>query len=171
MKKYHLTKIIGIFLFSLLNISIAYAQKQERVVGTIGNEKLGNGRIVICVYGSAACMPVNVDTNMTVIFNGHAAKLTQLPFGLYLDARIVRDTQGRDIIKDITINENKTVICFSSLREGQVKQLDEILSQIKGVKYFKLNRKSNQVYIEFDHKIVTYLELEGKIKKAGFELE
>jgi hypothetical protein len=171
MKNHHLIEFIGIFLLSFLNITIAYAQENERVVGTIGNEKMGNDKIVICVYGSAACMPVNVDTSMTVIFNGHAAKITQLPFGLYIDARIVRDAHGKDIVKEIKINENKTVICFSSLRDGQDKQLDEILSKIKGVKNFKFNNKSNQVYIEFDHKIVTYLELEGKIKKAGYNLE
>ncbi|MCK9219142.1 MAG: hypothetical protein M0P47_03715 [Bacteroidales bacterium] len=171
MKKYQLKIIVVIFLVSLTGFSSVFSQNQEKITGTIGNEKMGNDRIVICVYGSAACLPVNVDTNMTVKFNNKKTKLSQLPFGLYLDARIIRDAQGKDIVKDITIDEDKTVICFTRLKEGQDKQLSEILSSIKGVKNFKLNKKSNQVYIEYDHKIIKYSDLEGQIKKAGFELE
>jgi hypothetical protein len=171
MKKHQLKIIIVMILVSLNGFSSVFSQNQEKISGTIGNEKMGNDRIVICVYGSAACLPVNVDTNMTVKFNGKKTKLAQLPFGLYLDALIVRDAQGKDIVKDIIIDEDKTVICFTRLKEGQDKQLSEMLSGIKGVKNFKLNKKSNQVYIEYAHKILTYLELEGQIKKAGFELE
>jgi hypothetical protein len=147
------------------------AQDQDKIIGTIGNEIPGDDRIVICVYGSAACMPVNIDANMTVQFNGHETKLTQLPFGLYLEAWIERDTQGRNVVKDIKIDVDKTVICFTNLKEGQDIILDGLLTNINGIKSFKLNRKSKQVFIEYNHKMVAYHEIENKIKNAGFELE
>ncbi len=147
-----------------------FAQETDKIKGTIGNEKMGKDKIVICVYGTAACMPVNIDTNMTVKFQGKETKLTELPFGLYLEAQIEKDKNGNKVT-NLLIDENKTVICFTELNEGQDTVLKKLLTNIKGVESFDLNTDSRQVFIEYNSKIINYKDLENKIKKAGFELE
>ena len=147
-----------------------FAQETNKITGTIGNEKMGDDKIVICVYGTAACMPVNIDTNMTVKFQGKDTRLTQLPFGLYIEAELAQNTNGNKI-KNLVIDENKTVICFAELKEGHDKKLNELLINIKGVNDFELNTSSSQVFIEFNSAVITYKDLENNIKKSGFELE
>ena len=115
-------------------------------------------------------MPVNIDTNMTVKFQGKDTRLTQLPFGLYIEAELAQNTNGNKI-KNLVIDENKTVICFAELKEGHDKKLNELLINIKGVNDFELNTSSSQVFIEFNSAVITYKDLENKIKKSGFELE
>jgi hypothetical protein len=75
-------------LIIVLSIANIYAQETEKVIGTVGGEKLGDDRIVICVLGTQACMPVQIDKTMTVIYNGEETKLTDLPFALYLEAEL-----------------------------------------------------------------------------------
>jgi hypothetical protein len=167
----NILKKLVIFSIGITILISCKSTSPEKIIGTIGNEKLGKDRIVICVYGTAACRPVNIDTNMTVDIEGQNLKLNQLPFGLYLEADILRDSQGKSIIKKIKIDQDKTVICFKSLKEGQTKSISDLLRNTTGVSNYKLNEKSNQVYIEYNHNTLPYNSLENTIKKAGFELE
>lgn len=164
-------KIKVIVFISSLVIANLYAQEAEKVIGTMGNEKMGKDKIVICVYGTKACMPVKIDTSMTVKFQGKEIKLTELPFGLYLEADIVSDSINGKIVKNISIDESKTVICFTELNKKQKSKLSKLLGKIKGVKVFNINSKSSQVFIEFEPQRISYKDLEKRIKGAGFELE
>jgi hypothetical protein len=165
-----MNKILNVIKATVLifGVSIAniYAQKTEKVIGTVGGEKLGDDGIVICVLGTQACMPVQIDKNMTVKYNGEETKLTDLPFALYLEAEL-----NGNKITTINIDERKTVICFAEHKEGDDEKLTVLLNGIKGLKKFKLYRNSNQVLIEYNPKQIAYSELEAKIKNAGFILE
>lgn len=163
-------KILVIVFTAYLVSANIYAQETNKVTGTIGDEKFGNDKIVICVYGTAACMPVNIDTAMTVKFQNKDTNLTDLPFGLYLEAEIEINNKGNSV-KNLLIDDNKTVICFTELEEGQDTKLKGLLTNTKGVESFDLNTDSRQVFIEFNSEAITYKDLENKIKKAGFELE
>lgn len=163
-------KII-LLMFTVYFISAnIFAQETDKIKGTIGNEKMGKDKIVICVYGTAACMPVNIDTNMTIKFHGKETKLTELPFGLYLEAEIAKDKNGNKV-KNLVIDENKTVICLTELKDAQHKKLNELLTSIKGINKYELNDNSHQIFIEFNSNVIAYKNLENKIKEAGFELE
>lgn len=155
--------------FALFIISLgSSAQGTNKVTGTIGREKLGDDRIVVCVLGTAACVPVNIDEAMTVKYNGKNTKLNELPCAIYLEAKI---DESNNEISAINIDEKKTAICFAEDIKDDVVKLTKLLSQTKGVETYKLYFDSNQVYIEFDHDIISYSTLEGKIKNAGFYLE
>ena len=171
MKRIFKKILVIVFTAYFLVSANIYAQETNKVTGTIGDEKFGNDKIVICVYGTAACMPVNIDTAMTVKYQNKDTKLTDLPFGLYIEADVVRDKSGINAIKKIVFDENKTVICFTELKEGQDTKLKGLLTNIKGVESFDLNTDSRQVFIEFNSEAITYKDLENKIKTAGFELE
>ena len=108
-------KFVLAIMMMIFSFSFVIAQSTEKIVGTIGNEKLGSHRIVICVYGTAACMPVNIDTTMTVKFQGKETKLTELPFGLYLEAEVAKE-KNENKVKSLVIDENKTVICLTGLK-------------------------------------------------------
>ena len=164
-------KIKAIVFISSLLITNGYAQETLKVKGTIGNEKMGKDKIVICVLGTKACMPVNIDTNMTVKYQGKDTKLTDLPFGLYLEAGIIDDKPNGKKVKSISIVETKTVICFTELKKEQENKLSDVLRKIKGVDDFEIHSESSQVYIAYNPKTVAYKDLESAIKKAGFELE
>lgn len=155
--------IISIFGLSTVNI---FAQETQRVVGTVGGEKLGEDGMVICVLGTQACMPVQIDKNMTAKYNGKETKLTDLPFALYLEAEL-----DGNKITTIKIDERKTVICFAEHKEGDDEKLTALLKGIKGVEDFKLYRKSDQVLIEYNPEQIAYRELEAKVINAGFILE
>ena len=144
------------------------AQETKKVLGTIGNEKLGDDRIVICVLGTQACMPVNIDKSMTVKYQGRDTKLTDLPFALYLEADIDGSTNK---IKAVSIDESKTVICFEEYKEGNDEKLTRLLKGINGVNSFKFYPNSNQVYIEYNPKQISYSSIESNVKNAGFILE
>lgn len=150
-----------------LSIANIYAQETEKVVGTVGGEKLGDDGIVICVLGTQACMPVQIDKSMTVKYKGKETKLTDLPFALYLEAGL----NDNNKIITINIDERKTVICFTELKKGDDEKLTGLLKGINGVEDFRLYRKSNQVLIEYNPKQIAYRELEAKVKNAGFILE
>ena len=161
-------KIKAIVFISSLLIANGYAQEIHKVKGTIGNEKMGKDKIVICVLGTKACMPVNIDTNMTVKYQDKDTKLTDLPFGLYLEADIIGDKPNRKIVKSIGVDETKTVICFTELKKEQENKLSDALRKTKGVNDFKIHSESGQVYIEYTPQIIAYKDLEGAIKKEGF---
>ncbi len=164
-------KIKVIVFISTLVIAHIYAQETEKVIGTMGNEKMGEDQIVICVYGTKACMPVKTDTSMTVKYKDKETKLTELPFGLYLEAEIGRDSHNEKTVRKISIDETKTVICFSELNKKQEAKLSKLLKKIKGVKVFNIHSESSQVYIEYNPSTISYKDLENRIKEAGFELE
>lgn len=164
-------KIKVTVLISFLLIANSYTQETHKIKGTIGNEKMGEDKIVICVLGTKACMPVRIDTSMTVKYHDKATKLPNLPFGLYLEADIINNNPNGKTLKSISIDETKTVICFSELKKEQENKLKGVLRNIKGVNNFKIHSKSGQVYIEYTPKIIAYKDLENRIKEAGFELE
>ncbi len=99
-------KVIVLILFLL--IENGCAQEMNKIKGTIGNEKMGKDKIVICVLGTKACMPVKIDTSMTVKYQNKDTKLTDLPFGLYLEADIIDDKPNGKTVKSISIDETKT---------------------------------------------------------------
>jgi hypothetical protein len=163
--KYNKTLIA--FVLSIISMG-ASAQGVNKVTGTIGREKLDDNRIVVCVLGTAACMPVYIDETMTVKYNGKNTKLKELPCAIYLEAK-VDDRNNK--ISAINIDENKTAICFAENIKDDAVKLTKLLSQTKGVESYKLYYESNQVYIEYNHDIISYSKLEGKIKNEGFYLE
>jgi hypothetical protein len=166
-----LNKIKVMALVSSLLIANSYAQDTQKVKGTIGNEKMGKDKIVICVLGNKACMPVKIDTNATVKYQNKVTKLTDLPFGLYLEADITDDMPNGKTVKSVSIDETKTVICFTELKNEQENKLSDALRKTKGVNDFEIHLESEQVYIEYDPQIITYKDLESAIKKEGFDLE
>ncbi len=159
-----------VFISSLL-IANGCAQDTNKVKGTIGNEKMGKDEIVICVLGTKACMPVKIDTTITVKYQNKDTKLTDLPYGLYVEADIIYDKANGKVIKNISINETKTAICFTKLQKEQENKLRYVLRKIKGVNDFEIHTESGQVYIAYNPKAVAYKDLESEIKKEGFELE
>ncbi len=164
-------KIKVIIFISSLLIANSYAQETDKIKGTIGNEKMGTDKIVICVLGTKTCMPVNIDTNMTVKYQNKDTKLTDLPFGLYLEADIIGDKPNGKTVKSVSIDETKTVICFTELKKEQENKLSDALRKTKGVNYFEIHSESAQVYIAYNPKTIAYKDLENRIKEAGFELE
>lgn len=164
-------KIKVIALVSFLLIANGYAQETHKVKGTIGNEKMGKDKIVICVLGTKACMPVKIDASMTVKYQGKDTKLTDLPFGLYLEADIMENKANGKVVKNISVVETKTVICFTELKKEQETKLSDVLRKIKGVSDFEIHSESGQVYIAYNPKTIAYKDLEKRIKEAGFELE
>ncbi len=162
-------KVIVLILFLLLENGCA--QETNNIKGTIGNEKTGKDKIVICVLGTKACMPVKIDTSMTVKYQNKDTKLTDLPFGLYLEAGIIDDKPKGKTVKSISIDETKTAICFTKLKKEQESKLSNVLRKIKGVSDFEIHMETSQVYIAYDPKIIAYKDLESAIKKEGFELE
>lgn len=164
-------KIKAIALVSFLLIANGYAQETQKIKGTIGNEKMSKDKIVICVLGTKACMPVKIDTNMTVKYYDKDTKLTDLPFGLYLEADIIDNKPNGKTLKSISIDETKTVICFTELKKEQENKLRNVLRKTKGVNDFEIHSESGQVYIEYTPQIIAYKDLENRIKEAGFELE
>ncbi len=160
-----------IALVSFLLIANGYAQETHKVKGTIGNEKMGKDKIVICVLGTKACMPVRIDTSMTVKYQNKDTKLKDLPFGLYLEADIIDNKPNGKTLKSISIDETKTVICFTELKKEQENKLSDVLRKTKGVNNFEIHSASGQVFIEYTPKIIAYKDLENRIKEAGFELE
>jgi hypothetical protein len=159
-------KIVFALVLAVVSLNVN-AQESNKVLGTVGGEKLGDEGIVICVLGTQACMPVQVDKNMTVKYNEKETKLTDLPFALYLEAEL----DGNNKITKIEIDEGKTVICFVDHKEGDDEKLSDLLSGIKGVENFKLYHKSNQVLIEYNPKQIAYSKLETEVKNEGFILE
>lgn len=163
------TKLIA--LISFLLIAKSYAQETNKIKGTIGNEKMGKDKIVICVLGTKACMPVGIDTSMTVKYQDKDTKLTDLPFGLYLEADVVNDKANGKVVKNIIVDETKTAICFTELKKEQENKLSDMLRKIKGVTDFEIHSEFGQVYIAYDPKTIAYKDLENAIRKEGFELE
>lgn len=162
-------KVIVLILFLL--IANSYAQETHKIKGTIGDGKLGKDKIVICMLGTKACMPVNIDTSMTVKYQNKDTKLTELPFGLYVEADIKDNKAGGEIVKNISIVETKTVICFTELKKEQENKLSDVLRRTKGINDFEIHLESGQVYIDYTPQTIAYKDLESAIKKAGFELE
>lgn len=166
--------IINITLFAALITLVilisSCSQKTDKVTGTIGKEKLSSNEIVICVYGTKACLPVKIKPEQTVKFQGKETKLTDLPFGLYLEAEMIVDNNGK-IIKNIKIDESKTVICFNGLNNNQEAKLNQLLKDIQGIKTFKINSGTSQAYIEYEPNKISYKDLENKIINEGFEIE
>ena len=147
------------------------AHESNKIMGTIGNEKMGKDKIVICVVGTKACMPVKIDTSMTVKFQDKDTKLTDLPFGLYVEADIISDSANGNTVKSLRIDETKTVICFNGLKKEQESKLIDVLRKTKGVNDFEIHLESGQVYVAYNPQIIAYKGLETAIRSAGFEIE
>ncbi len=153
MKSIFHTIIMSVFVSSLV-IAYGCAHGTNKIMGTIGKEKMGKDKIVICVLGTKACMPVNIDTSMTVKYQNKDTKLSDLPYGLYLEAEAKEDKAGGKIIRNIRIDETKTAICFTKLKKEQENKLSDVLRKIKGVNDFEIHSESGQVYIEYTPHII-----------------
>lgn len=151
--------------FFILNISV-YSQEVKEIKGTIGKEK-SDEMITICVFGTKACMPIEIDTTMKVDVNGQNILVKELPFGLYIEAKI----EGRNKLKSLKTDINKTVICFLEMNASDEVKLKNLLEKTVGVKKSKFYRNTLQVYIEFDHNKISYPNLEKLIIDGGFKLE
>jgi hypothetical protein len=108
---------------------------------------------------------------MTIKYHNKDTKLTDLPFGLYLEADISDDKPSGKTVKSISIDETKTVICFTELKKEQKSKLTNVLRKIKSVSDFEIHSESSQVYIAYNPRTISYKDLENRIKEAGFELE
>jgi len=148
----------------------AIAQKVSHVKGTIGKEK-GENMIVICVFGTKACMPLTIDESMKTVLNGKMVSLKDLPTGTYIEAEFQETTAGRSKIKNIKTDINKTVICFIEMSKENEKKLNTLLKNTNGVSNYKFYDSSKQVYIEYNHELINYKNLEKTIVTAGFEVE
>jgi hypothetical protein len=153
------------FIVILLGISVN-AQKVTEIKGTIGKEK-SDKMLVICVFGTKACLPVEIDTLMKVDVNGQNLLVKDLPVGLYIEAKI----EGRNKLKSLKTDIDKTVICFSELNTTDEVKLNNLLGKTIGVKNFKFYSNTLQVYIEFEHTKISYTNLEKLIIEDGFKLE
>ncbi len=153
------------------NNSINHAYESNKIMGTIGNEKMGKDKIVICVLGTKACMPVRIDTSMTVKYQNKDTKLPDLPFGLYVEADVKDNRAGGKTLNNLRIDETKTVICFTELKKEQETKLSDVLRTTKGVNDFEIHSESGQVYIAYNPQTIAYKDLESVIRNAGFEIE
>lgn len=167
MKKYKL--LVLIFNLVLITCS-AIAQKVSHVKGTIGKEK-GDNMIVVCVFGTKACMPLSIDESMKTDLNGKMVSLKDLSTGTYIEADLEEPTSGRSKIKNIKTDINKTVICFIVMSKEDEKKLNTLLKNTNGVKKYKFYDSSKQVYIEYNHELINYMNLEKTIIAAGFKVE
>jgi hypothetical protein len=155
-------------LLTYLSISVTVnGQENIKVIGTVGDKNPQSDRMVICELGTQACMPVGIDTNMTTIYKGKETGLKELPFGLYLEVEL----SNENVIRNISVDETKTVICFTKLSNEKEGKLFGLLNKTDGIKKFKTYPESKQVYIEFHPDIISYKDIEDLIKKEGFELE
>jgi hypothetical protein len=159
-------KIFFTLVFVFISSISIYSQKLSEIKGTIGKEKSGK-MIAICVFGTKACMPVEIDTLMKVDVNGQNILVKELPFGLYIEAKI----EGRNKLKSLKTDIDKTVICFSEMSASDEIKLDKLLESTNGVKKSEFYRNTLQVYIEFDHNKISYTNLEKLIIDGGFKLE
>lgn len=162
------SKVIAVIVLILLLTGCS--QKKEKIVGTIGKEKINNSTIVICVYGTKACMPVKIDSNQTIKYQGIETKLAELPFGLYVEINI-DSNNNENKVNNISINETKTVICFNVLSKEQETQLSNVLNDVKGINKYKIHPETKQLYIEYEPQIINYKEIESKLINKGFEIE
>ena len=162
-----------IFMLTFLIVTITgniVAQKVSKVKGTIGKEK-SDQTIVVCVLGTKACMPLTTNENMKTDLNGKMVSLKELPVGIYIEADLEETNEGNSRIKKIKTDINKTVICFIEMNEEDKKKLGTLLKNTNGVNNYKFYNKSLQVYIEYNHEIINYTNLEGLIVKKGFHIE
>jgi hypothetical protein len=164
----------SILLVQILGLTLTtsiMAQQNVTVTGTVGKEKAQGDRIVVCVLGTQACMPVRVDTTQLINVAGSLRKLNELPTGLYVEARIKETSKGLSTIEALKVNENKTVLCFDSLSSAESVRLRQLLLSTEGVKRVESVDSSRQAVIEIDSRKLSYQSLENIVSRAGFALE
>jgi hypothetical protein len=167
MRKYFL----GVFLIISMAFSVLNAQDVSKITGTVGKEKMIDDKLVICELGSKACMFMQVDPNLVVDVNGKKLKPEELEIGWYLEAEVEENENGERIIKALNVEPDKTVICFSSLNEKEGKEVKQMLLNKNGIKLVNLHLNSQQVYIEYDPQVISYLAIEKTITDDGHEIE
>lgn len=163
--------ILSVHVAVLMFATSVMAQQNETVTGTIGKEKAQGNRIVICVQGTQACMPVRVDATQRISVGGSLRKLTELPTGLYVEAEIKKASKGVNTVEALRIDENKTVLCFESLSATESVKVRQLLLSTMGVKQVETIDSSRQVLIEYDSRKISYQSLESMVGRAGFQLE
>lgn len=163
--------ILTVHIVGLIATTSIMAQQNVTVTGTIGKEKAQGDRIVVCVLGTQACMPVRVDTTQRINVGGSLRRLNELPMGLYVEAKIKRTLEGLSTIEALMVDDNKTVLCFDSLSAGESVRLRQLLLSTEGVKEVEVVNSSRQALIEFDSRRLPYQSLEIMVNNAGFALE
>nr|NQU90268.1 hypothetical protein [Bacteroidota bacterium] len=148
----------------------AFSQKVSNAKGTIGKEK-GEDMIVVCVFGTKACMPLAIDESMKTDLNGEMVSLIDLPAGLYIEVELEETVEGKSRIKKIKTDIDKTVICFTEMDEKEEVRLNTLLENTNGIRNYKFYDASLQVYIEYNHELINYEHLEKAIVDAGFKVE
>jgi hypothetical protein len=116
-------------------------------------------------------MPLSIDESMKTDLNGKMVSLKDLSTGTYIEADLEEPTSGRSKIKNIKTDINKTVICFIVMSKEDEKKLNTLLKNTNGVKKYKFYDSSKQVYIEYNHELINYMNLEKTIIAAGFKVE
>ena len=163
--------ILTVQIVGLILTTSVMAQQNVTITGTIGKEKAQGDRIVVCVLGTQACMPVRVDTTQRINVGGSPRKLNELPMGLYVEAKIKKTSKGLSTIEALRVDEYKTVLCFDSLSAGESLRLGKLLLSTVGVKKVEVVDSSRQALIEFDSRKISYQSLESIVSNAGFALE
>jgi hypothetical protein len=169
MKKIEI-KLLALVLGSLILSVSVFAQKTSIIKGTIGTEK-DEDMIVVCVLGTAACMPLEVDDSGNIEFNGKTVSLKDLPVGTYIEIVMAESDNGIDQISNITSDINKTVFCFNKMDNEAKQKLISLLDHTNGVIKYKYFDSSSQIYIEYNHELVKYNNIKKTIVNAGYELE
>ena len=162
-------RILILAFFVIISIS-AVSQEMLKVKGTVGKEK-DDDLFVVCVFGTAACLPLEVDHHIKTEFNGKAVSIKDLPVGLYIEADLEKTTTGQYTIKNMKTDKNKTVICFTEMNNSEEQQLNTLLDNTNGIISHKFFRSSLQVYIEYDPDLISYKTLEKTIADAGLKPE
>jgi hypothetical protein len=160
--------IITVFFTATFSSNIS-AQNVSKVKGTIGKEK-SNDMIVICVLGTKACLPLVTNESMKTLLNGELTSLKDLPTGIYIEVDL-KKTDGKNLLKSISTDINKTVICFLEINEKIEQELISVLEKTSGVNNYTFYDSSSQVLIDYNHAIIDYKELKNTIIDAGFKIE
>ncbi|MBU1367982.1 MAG: hypothetical protein KJ754_03790 [Bacteroidetes bacterium] len=169
MKKIEIKLLVLVLSSVFLSVSV-FAQKTSIIKGAIGTDK-DEDMVVVCVLGTAACMPLEIDDSINIKFNGKTVSLKDLPVGAYIEIVMVESDNGIDQISNITSDINKTVFCFNKLDYEAKENLILLLDQTNGVNNYKYFDASSQMYIEYDHELVNYNNIKKTIVNAGYELE
>lgn len=142
----------------------------KTIKGTIGKEKKENG-LVVCVFGTNACMPLDVDESLKTDFNKKKTSVKDLPVGTYIEIELSETKSGKRKVKNVKADINKTVICFTEMSKEDLKKLNNLLANTAGIENNRFYDQSLQMYIEFNNDKISYDELEKSIANAGFHLE
>jgi hypothetical protein len=162
--------IINVML-TMFVVTILMGKENKSITGTVGKEHMVGKQLVICELGTQACMFLDIDPDLQIKVDGKTYEPQELQVGWYIQAEVEIKHNLAQVITRLTVDTNKTIICFSSLNEQQTKTLQNILQKTNGIKLVKTYLESKQLYIEYNPKTISYPEIENRIVREGFNIE